>query len=355
MEIKVLFLQRDYKKKDGGSVVTERNIRYFEQLENPKVVLERIVLKENILSKILNILLLKPYGSNFSKINSHIIEFNPTIVFLDHAFVGAYAKNIKKTYPEINTITFTQNVELSYSISKLKVEGLQNIPIIIRSYFLERKAYKFSDSLICMTKRDQQQIESIFRRKNSVIIPTSLPEVSCSFEDKSKKEYILFVGSYFFANVEGIKWYIENVLPQINYKLKVVGSGMSKLESSTNNPLVEFIDFVEDLSELYQNALYVINPVNFGSGMKTKTIEAIRYGKVILGSKECFIGVEKSLLKKIGFLCVKKDEYINIHRKIIKNKIQLNSQKSIIETFNENYSDKVVFESFNKVLKKHLL
>jgi hypothetical protein len=96
MEIKVLFLQRDYKKKDGGSVVTERNIRYFEQLENPKVVLERIVLKENILSKILNILLLKPYGSNFSKINSHIIEFNPTIVFLDHAFVGAYAKNIKK-------------------------------------------------------------------------------------------------------------------------------------------------------------------------------------------------------------------------------------------------------------------
>lgn len=43
-------------------------------------------------------------------------------------------------------------------------------------------------------------------------------------------DYLLFVGSYFKPNVEGIIWFIDNVMPYINYSLLIIGKGMEKIK-----------------------------------------------------------------------------------------------------------------------------
>ena len=71
-----------------------------------------------------------------------------------------------------------------------------------------------------------------------------------------QKHNCLFVGSNFFGNTDGLKWFIENVLPKTEIHLTIVGNGMSKAFS--NSDRITVFDFVEDLSVFYKEADFVL-------------------------------------------------------------------------------------------------
>ena len=50
------------------------------------------------------------------------------------------------------------------------------------------------------------------------------------------------------------------------------------------------MDLLDDLGEYYRNCDVVIAPIFEGSGMKTKTTEALMWGKYIIGTNESFCG-----------------------------------------------------------------
>jgi hypothetical protein len=55
---------------------------------------------------------------------------------------------------------------------------------------------------------------------------------------------------------------------------------------------VKLDGYVNDLSSYYKSAVAVVAPIFKGSGMKTKVIEAMSYGKSIIGTDEAFQGIE---------------------------------------------------------------
>ena len=96
----------------------------------------------------------------------------------------------------------------------------------------------------------------------------------------------LFVGSYFFGNVDGLKMFIHNVLPHTDMQLTVVGKGMKKL--NIDNSKVTIYDGVKSIASFYIDADFVIAPIVSGGGMKVKIAEAMMYGKKIVGTPEAF-------------------------------------------------------------------
>ena len=66
---------------------------------------------------------------------------------------------------------------------------------------------------------------------------------------------------------------------------------------------------VESLDEFYYNADFVISPIFEGSGMKTKTAEALMFGKTIFGTKEAFEGYSFDY-GKVGCLCNNAEDFI---------------------------------------------
>ena len=81
---------------------------------------------------------------------------------------------------------------------------------------------------------------------------------------------------------------------QTDLDLVVVGSVSKSLESyiaSGKYPRLKVMGMVDDLSPFYQNASCVVSPIFLGSGLKTKTIEALMFGKTFLGTDEAFQGV----------------------------------------------------------------
>ena len=120
----------------------------------------------------------------------------------------------------------------------------------------------------------------------------------------------MFLGSYFPANVEGIEWFVKNVLPKVNISMQIVGKGMEKLkEADWMHPDIEVLSNVPDLDPLFEAADIMVLPIFKGSGMKVKTCESMMFGKNIIGTPEAWSGYELDY-SKAGACCLTADEFI---------------------------------------------
>lgn len=283
----------------------------------------------------------------------NIVEQNSIdIVFIGFANVGTLARDLKKKRKNIKVITFCQNNEykfLKQSIRKysllLKIAYSINVYATHKS---EKNACKYSDLLITINNRDSEDFLYYYGRKADFCLPITFEDDFKANRVLSKSdndEFLLFVGSNFFGNTEGLFWFIENCMPKISKKLIVVGSGMDVYKDKYPTYNVEFLGFVEDLSEYYYRAFAVVLPIISGSGMKTKTCEALMYGKTIFGTKEAFEGYELDY-DKVGKLCNTREDFIETINSSKKSYINNYSRAVFLTKYEKN----VVKEQFKKKL-----
>lgn len=309
--MKIIFIAREPKGIDGGTVIIKRNLSLLHGIYGEKNVIEIFVDFESTWGKIKNIVLAKPLGYNKKvlKNTQNILENeNIKLMFIDHSLLGGFT-HIFSGY-NIPIVTFFHNVEYIYYQEKLKIDGIINFPMLYWARLNEKKAIKCSDYILTMTKHDSNKLKELYGREADLLLPSSVPDLFVeNHEVKKGSKFHLFVGSGFFANIEGISWYIENVLPNVSIKLLVVGKGMEQLQNKYPFDNLEILGFVDDLEPYYAQAEFVISPIFSGSGMKTKTAEALMFGKTIFGTSEAFEGYEIDI-EQVGKICNTKDEYV---------------------------------------------
>jgi hypothetical protein len=177
----------------------------------------------------------------------------------------------------------------------------------------EKIAIKYSDKVINLNERDANLLEAEYGRKFDKIIPILFDD--CFDEEKNRnaedKGFLLFVGALFGPNVEGIRWFVDNVMPESKLPLKIVGRDFEKLSNELTRNNVEVIGTVDDLSVYYNESLAMVMPIPYGDGMKVKTAEAMMYGKTILASTEALEGYLYDDVEGI-FCCNSQEEYLDI-------------------------------------------
>ena len=98
---------------------------------------------------------------------------------------------------------------------------------------------------------------------------------------------LLFLGFENPHNKEGLKWFIDKVMPLINKNIRVTICGLvwSSLAQSDPDYIcraeqwgVSHIDFAEDLDELYARTRISMCPLLGGTGMKIKVIDSLARG-----------------------------------------------------------------------------
>lgn len=322
---KILFIGKNYKDGlvNGGNEVTKRNIEILSNFFNVEEVL--LEYKVSALKKLKDTLFLNSLSFNKEikiKIENLIKHNEIKEVWIDNSLYGSVAKFIKSIDSKIKVITFFHNIEYLYFKDKIKVEGIQNTIMLPYSYVNEKRSLKFSDKIIVLNSRDNKILKKIYSKKADLILPLTLKDKYDKEKIKNiknnKKPRALFVGSNFFANVDGIKWFIDNVLPKVEIDLIIVGSGMDNLKDELENKSnkIKVLGFVDDIALEYAKADFVIAPIFKGSGMKTKTTEALMYGKTIYGTLEAFEGFDLKF-DKVGGICNSKADFIkNINKKL---------------------------------------
>jgi len=251
--------------------------------------------------------------NNISEILVILDEQKVEKVFINGSNLGKLAKTIKQKFPSIQIICFFHNVETKFFFDGLKrSRTIKSLLICVSNFLAEFKAVKYSDTIISLSDRDSNYLFSIFRRGADHIAPLVLED--WTKEPESKKilanDFALFVGGAFFANVSGIRWFVDNVMPFIDDDLYIVGKGFESFAMEfSHNKKVNVIGYVENLDTWYLGAKYSIAPIFEGSGMKTKVAESLMYGVPIIGTSEAFSGYEE--VKEVaGNICNSADEFI---------------------------------------------
>lgn len=352
--------------KTGGAMCSNRNLKSLRNLFGEENVIlysiKRIERKdgENKMYWNFKNIFIDIFELGFGGLNSQnkndIIEkirtLNIDTVFIDSSLLGVLCKKIKTLIPQIKIITFFHNVE--YMFFKQNIRQDQAYALFYRislACISEKMACKYSDKIITLSQRDANQTYLLYQREPDSIIPISI-------EDEYKNspnipvddlKIGLFVGSYFFANVKGIIWFVQNVLPYVNMKLIIVGQGMDKLKGIlpfSKSAKVDIYSYVPNLTEYYEKADFAILPIFLGGGMKVKTAEALMFGKYIIGTSEAFTGYE--INAEVGVCCDTSREMVDAINRF-NNSYKYNPMSKNL--FLKHYSSDVTQNKFRQLME----
>jgi succinoglycan biosynthesis protein ExoO len=110
---------------------------------------------------------------------------------------------------------------------------------------------------------------------------------------------LLFVGSSTAPNVDGLRWFLDEIWPRIRAQLPdarlTVAGTVCTSPAIAPSPGVALLGRVAELAPLYRRADVVISPLRVGSGLKIKLIEALGHGKPVVATSVTAQGVEHLL------------------------------------------------------------
>ena len=360
--MKVLFIK--YKKSknifEGGEQCSQKNFDAITQIVGKKNVTTLYVHDENkrksawdYLKGLFFFLFNYYFGLTPSKVRKIINEADSyDVVWIDRSVFGIMAKKLKSHRYNGKIITFFHNVEVPYFKAKLgKKPGKGLILRCVNKN--DNYSCHYSDKIIALNLRDDDELFKRYGRRADVIIPVVFKDrykKDCyPQETTSSRPLCLFLGAYFPPNNEGILWFVKNVLPQVNVRLKVVGKGMAKLKAE--EPMLKDINVVSDAPDLlpyFEETDIMILPIFKGSGMKVKTCESLMYGKNIIATDEAFMGYEVDY-DVIGGKCNTADEFIACIKGFeSKPRPRFNAYSR--QMFLEKYSEEAVIGKFREVL-----
>ena len=352
---KILIVSRDITQKvDGGTLVSKRNERLLQSIgfETSRF----IVPIPSLPTRMRNILFRQSYGSTKALFKSFRDKLKEQFdyIFFDGSIYGGYLKYASEIGHK--TICFYHNVESEYYRQKAEQTGSWADKLMI-SYirYNEGLSTTYSDGRITLNVRDSKLLTSLYDKGADVVIPTSLPgrdikSMYCSaFRENNSTKYLLFVGSNFFANYEGLHRFIYKIAPKINWKVKVVGNINEAFRKAKGIPEnIEFVGRVDSLDQYYINASAVIAPIFSGSGLKTKTVEALSFGKTIIGFPEAFEGIDFEYYPGSCISVASDSEFINKINELDSNQFY---NKMSDKLFNEKLSDEAQQYSLSSFFK----
>lgn len=354
MEKKNLFISKIINSQGGGSVISDRNYEILCNVFPQKDIIKYGIEKtQNISSYSLKDRCLKHYvnGVNTNIISeiSNIAQ-NCEYVWIDNSSYGAIARQLKKDGYKGIVIVFFHNIEYIFqkrSIVKRLLYPLFNLPI----KNAEKDAARYADLIFVLTERDRKEVKKWGINAPIILLPSSLKD-TYKFQpeknDERTRKEILFVGSMFYANVNGIIWFINNVLPYVDVHLTIVGSHMNELPIKENGK-IELHGFVDDLSAFYTRADCVVAPIFEGSGMKTKTTEALMWGKFIIGTKEAFCGFD--ITDDVGICCESSEDFIHAINTLENrtSKFNIASRELFLNKYSSDKSVEIVREAIRNI------
>ena len=360
---RIIFCHKDHRDFNYGGVpiVDNTNKRILQHFtaDLVDIPLERIEIPAKRIPKYVESI--KSIFKNYKEKDYLAIENNITtgdcLIFISHSQFGTLIKRIRKNNKKIKIVVFFHNVEINMSYGRLKyyrwpyciVEMLRDI----RSELLVKH---FADDVVLFNSREADLYKKIYRASRFHIVPMSLKD---KYKEFSIRDYsnntlkLLFVGTYFWGNIPGLKQLVSSVMPYVNAELYIVGKDTNKIKEEVtlgNNVFVKGAVTDEELAFYYKKCNIFVAPVLLGGGMKTKVAEAMMYGLPIIGTKEAFCGYEMDI-SRLGFCSDTISDYVNFIIDIDKErkKLSLMSQYSR-KIFEEKYSEESAISKYEQIL-----
>ena len=167
---------------------------------------------------------------------------------------------------------------------------------------------------------------------------------------------IIYVAHDNMHNINAVKWFLDNVYNKLkNLNILFVGRICNTIDNKQDYKNIDFIDFIENIDEAYNDAKISICPMFSGTGLKIKVVEAFAYGKPVVCNKMGAIGQPNldEINNKAIFVSDEPDEFAKYIYNLLENKDLYNkASNTALEYFNKYFLTEKNVEKIKKVFKK---
>ncbi|WP_022932600.1 glycosyltransferase [Treponema bryantii] len=289
--------------------------------------------------------------SDIKKIKKILKTKKIDLVFFD----GSVNGNLVSLCKNIKTVVFYHNCEKDFI--SVRFGNKRNIKKFIYKIIVthnEKKITQKANCRIVFSERDKKRIESLYNKTVDLIIPLGMEDkysTNVVQTEDTVEKYCLLFGAVCEANIEGYSWFVKKVSPFIKCNTIIAGRGFEKFKDDFESQNVKVFGFVDDFSKLYSNAAIVGIPLFSGGGMKVKTVEALMFGKKIIGTDEAFSGFNQDVVNN-NMCCNTATDFVDA----INTFIDSNSNKfdkrnrELFEKYYSVESSKQLFLEMKKIL-----
>ena len=220
---------------------------------------------------------------------------SPRLIWLDSSLFGRLISEIRLIAPSAKIVSYFHNSEIDLVKHRLLNGALHYIPAWMATYSNELNSAKRADAVATITKCDGMRINRLYGRNNAYTLPVSLSLKEGIHSRWMNSNEVLFVGSDFLPNIEGLRFLNNKVAPLLSKKrILVAGRGLARHLEGKVNDRIELIGFVEDLSDLYMKSRATLAPIFSGGGMKVKIAESLMHNRPVIATPFAAIGYEDS-------------------------------------------------------------
>jgi sugar transferase (PEP-CTERM/EpsH1 system associated) len=151
---------------------------------------------------------------------------------------------------------------------------------------------RFTHCLTC-SDEDQRLVNERTGTTAITVVPNGV-EVQ-AYDPSSSAETsiprLVFIGRMdYHANVDGVRWFCREVLPDIQARRRVLfqivgGFPTEEVRRLARPDQIEVTGFVSDVRPYLQSAAMVVVPLRVGGGTRLKILEALAMGKTVLSTR----------------------------------------------------------------------
>ena len=303
--------------------------------------------REKVIANILGLPpYLNPYGMNqlFDIFRTEKFQY----VFIDNSISGSLISRFRKINPNVKVICFFHDVEADLMKKEIPQKRFMRKVSLWTMIQNERKTVAENATTIVLNNRDALCFKSFYKKMPDIIMPCIIPfpqiEGSIGRHHLCDKLNITFIGKDYWPNIQGLRWFIDTVIPQLSagYNFRIVGFGLEKYKDEfERNHYIQVIGTVDDLTPYYIDADVIIAPISDGGGMKVKTAEAFSYGKVFVGLEESLVGyweeIPENLKNKVIFKVTDEQDFAMVLNNLARSEFD-KCNTPVIQWAKENYS-----------------
>lgn len=319
------------------------------------------------------------------EIDNVIKNENPNIIMCDMVRTTEYLKNYSiykiADLDDILSIRYKRQAKVHmthlnpygaylYSLPKI-IQKFLEISIVKKIMLLneikllekyERKICECYDKIVFVAENESKLINKELKFNKAVSIPLGVDtEVYSKYYKKLdvEKKSIVFLGAMSVAhNESGVIHFIKNIFPYIieqipDVKFYIVGGGVTPKLKSLECENIIFTGYVDDVRLYVGKCRVFVCPLTFGSGIKTKNLEAMAMGVPIVTTT---IGAE-NIHAKNGVDWIVEDNSIQFANEVVRvineNELFYKLQKNANNFVINNFTWRVAEEKFKEALNNN--
>lgn len=163
----------------------------------------------------------------------------------------------------------------------------------------EAERLHHADVIIAIQRHEQRAFQAMLPDKAVICVPHIVPlETAPGRSPVTRAPQIGFIASPNEGNAAGLEAFLQEAWPVIRGRhadasLRVFGGIEVCFSDKPGYPGVRFEGFIPKLRRAYETSTVMINPVQLGTGLKIKTVEAMAFGKAIVTTSCGAAGIEE--------------------------------------------------------------